>query len=251
MRRSYFRMVFVLMIPLGPGVSQGQVYFSTSWCPRPEEITELSKYLKLEMNGCCIRRGYPTPEGIANPNFIERFSDHTLSSDYPNAACDGHVLTVAEEVEAKLARNEAQRADAAEELRIAQERSAEQLRIAQQRKTDAPALLRKLGVADFCISLGNALRGEQVDALELDASKDVVSMVKAEAVHRNVLVNSKRVQGREIWIGMSECELFASWGPPSKRNRTVGVGGTHVQNVYESQGTYVYTENGRVTAWQD
>jgi len=65
------------------------------------------------------------------------------------------------------------------------------------------------------------------------------------------------IRDRKIGMGMSECALFASWGWPTSANRTVTRYGTRVQYVYRSTGyytstaAYVYTENGKVTSWQN
>lgn len=68
---------------------------------------------------------------------------------------------------------------------------------------------------------------------------------------RHLLTDSEisLVRAGQIAIGMSENALYWSWGFPSGRNRTVTATSTQVQNIYG--GTYVYTENGTVTAWQD
>lgn len=64
------------------------------------------------------------------------------------------------------------------------------------------------------------------------------------------------IKEKKIRIGMSETALIASWGYPSKINRSVGSYGVHKQFVYESYSkysspTYVYVENGKVRSWQD
>jgi hypothetical protein len=65
------------------------------------------------------------------------------------------------------------------------------------------------------------------------------------------------IRDRKIGVGMSECALIASWGRPTIANRSVSRYGVRVQYVYRSPGyyvssaRYVYTEDGRVTSWQD
>ena len=59
-----------------------------------------------------------------------------------------------------------------------------------------------------------------------------------------------------IVMGMSSCELVASWGWPNEQNRSVGSWGNHTQWVYGDFATsqkprFVYTENDFVTSWQD
>lgn len=64
------------------------------------------------------------------------------------------------------------------------------------------------------------------------------------------------VQGRVIGIGMSECVLFASWGQPTRANRSVWKTGARTQYVYRDMGyyastsRYVYVEDGKITGWQ-
>ena len=64
------------------------------------------------------------------------------------------------------------------------------------------------------------------------------------------------VKSKEIRLGMSEKALLASWGTPTKTNKSVSSFGVRKQFVYGtfskySSPTYVYVENGKVTSWQD
>jgi len=52
-----------------------------------------------------------------------------------------------------------------------------------------------------------------------------------------------------VALGMSEEAMLCALGSPEDRNRTVGSFGVHIQYVFD--GLYVYTENGKVTSWQD
>ena len=52
-----------------------------------------------------------------------------------------------------------------------------------------------------------------------------------------------------VALGMSEDAMLCALGSPEDRNRTVGSWGEHIQYVFD--GMYVYTENGKVTSWQD
>ena len=62
-------------------------------------------------------------------------------------------------------------------------------------------------------------------------------------------IDADLIAKRSIAIGMAEKALLCSWGPPTDLNRSVGSWGVHKQYVYS--GTYVYTENGVITSWQD
>ncbi len=66
------------------------------------------------------------------------------------------------------------------------------------------------------------------------------------------------IQNRRVAIGMTEDALACSWGKPHKINRSTGGWGTRAQWIYPSTDTsldasrtYIYVENGRVSAWQD
>lgn len=79
-----------------------------------------------------------------------------------------------------------------------------------------------------------------------------------EMTRRNLLKDNEidLVQNKQIRNGMSLCGLYASWGRPDKENRTVFRGGTRIQHVFNAgyryiKPTYVYTDNGVISAWQD
>ena len=48
----------------------------------------------------------------------------------------------------------------------------------------------------------------------------------------------------------AQCVLRV-WGQPDDINRTITAHGTHEQWVYRTHDTYVYIDNGMVTALQD
>ena len=59
----------------------------------------------------------------------------------------------------------------------------------------------------------------------------------------------KLAQNEEIEIDMPEKYLPLSWGMPDRINSSTGSWGTHKQYVYSD--SYVYTENGKISSWQD
>ena len=66
------------------------------------------------------------------------------------------------------------------------------------------------------------------------------------------------IEQKKIIIGMSELGLICSWGLPGidgNVNKTVTAGGVRKQWVYRGcrvcKGKYVYTENGKITGWQN
>jgi hypothetical protein len=72
-----------------------------------------------------------------------------------------------------------------------------------------------------------------------------------ELVSRNVFAPNETslIASRKVALGMSEDAMLCSLGSPERANRSVGSWGVHIQYVYE--GLTVYTENGKVTSWQD
>jgi hypothetical protein len=84
--------------------------------------------------------------------------------------------------------------------------------------------------------------------------------VRAEIERRGILTAEEwlLVERREVAIGMSELAMVASIGGPNglygSVNETVTAGGVRRQYVYRDteygRAGYVYTEGGRVTAYQ-
>lgn len=80
---------------------------------------------------------------------------------------------------------------------------------------------------------------------------------KDEIDRRGLLTDEEKqlVADKSIKLGMSLCAMYASWGSPSYENRTVLKGSVNIQHVYNAglryiRKNYVYTRNGKVTAWQ-
>lgn len=57
------------------------------------------------------------------------------------------------------------------------------------------------------------------------------------------------IRSHEIFVGMSDVALQASWGEPEKINTTQVGNHVHAQYVY-GFGSYVYTLDHKVTSWQ-
>ena len=212
------------------------IYFSDNWCPRKEDLTELSKHLEITMNGCCIRVAQVLPKTFSHPETIAPWA-HRIIDGFPSASCNGIVLTVEEE-----------KAKEIEEEKMAKDR-AEQNRIDEaSRRSEAPSILKAMNKEKFCVTYGKALRKGEV--YEIGTLPDTMKLVKQESNRRKLRFDDSLVRVEKIRIGISECQLYASWGLPRDQNQSVGRWGVHIQHVY-SYGTYVYTENGRVTSWQD
>lgn len=76
-------------------------------------------------------------------------------------------------------------------------------------------------------------------------------LVRAELQKRKLFSSDEweLIDKKQVRIGMTELALICSWGD-TKRNRSVGAWGEHIQYVYPSN-SFVYVENGVVTSWQD
>jgi hypothetical protein len=75
--------------------------------------------------------------------------------------------------------------------------------------------------------------------------------VAREMKKRRLMVDEKLVSKRQVRIGSNECTLLAALGEPVTVNRTVTRNAVSKQFVFGDDRIYVYTENGRVRAWQD
>lgn len=123
------------------------------------------------------------------------------------------------------------------------------LRLVRSVKT-VPVILRDMDKDRFCVAYGEAMRGDTIHGVGKLSPDIVIKHVKTEARRRKLQLDDSLARKGHIKIGISKCQLYASWGMPNDDNESVGRWGVHVQHVYGS-GTYVYTENGRVTSWQD
>lgn len=125
--------------------------------------------------------------------------------------------------------------------RLDKERQAKMLK-------DAPEGIRALSEDEFCDYYGDFLRGN--DLAGFGTADELSLVMKKEAQRRKVRVKEALIKQRKIQLGISTCELYASWGEADSKNRSVGSYGVHIQHVYGS-GVYVYSQNGKVTSWQD
>ena len=111
----------------------------------------------------------------------------------------------------------------------------------------APEDMRNLSIDDFCAGYGNAIRMKLLpNGYDGDEAPRIM---KEELKRRKIKLNETDAQKETIRIGITKCQLLASWGTPRDQNRSVGSWGVHIQHIYP--GTYVYTKNGIVTSYQD
>lgn len=122
-----------------------------------------------------------------------------------------------------------------------------------EQKKNAPdtwrSTLRELSKVNFCVLYGEFIKGNPLDSNGYLSEDIAFKLVNTEARRRKLRFNDKQIQSEEVKIGMTECQLYATWGLPDDQNRTVGSWGVHIQHIYGSK--YIYTQNGRVTSWQD
>lgn len=215
------------------------IYFSVDWCPRKEDLTGLSKHLRLTMNGCCIGEAAVSTRTKAHPEVLAPWEYRISVDGYPNARCDGIVSTDQDEELAKLAYENWKK------------------EFVEKEKVEAPARLaaaaskvKSMSKEEFCVAYGKAVRGEEIDEEDSLQGAALTKLVKNEAGRRKLKFDDKLTSKAHIKLGISECQLYASWGMPEDQNRTVGSWGVHVQHVF-GLGSYVYTENGRVSSWQN
>lgn len=109
-----------------------------------------------------------------------------------------------------------------------------------------------LSTSQLCAHYGSALRG----------SGSATQATAREALQqRSVSISAREEQSiakETVYVGMSECALYASWGIPSRQNRTITAAGTNIQHVWagysgryiSTRSNYAYTTNGTVTAIQ-
>ena len=81
-----------------------------------------------------------------------------------------------------------------------------------------------------------------------NSRKQFESVLIDNGVSTNGITNIRK---NKIFIGMSQCGLYASWGRPRDENTSVNKYSKRIQHIYGSRKkpNYVYTENGKVTSW--
>lgn len=110
-----------------------------------------------------------------------------------------------------------------------------------------PLTLKQVERNEFCDLYGKHVRKSDLD---LDNNPRVIRALVNELNRRKIKLNIELIKKESIKIGISTCQLYASWGMPDQENRSVGGWGVHIQHVYGSK-YYVYTKNNVVTSWQD
>lgn len=99
------------------------------------------------------------------------------------------------------------------------------------------------------------LRAATLEQLCFAYSFSRAEAVRGELERREALsaLDWQHVPAGRVAIGMTEPGVMCALGTPTAINRTATRGGTWKQWVYPRGGRtiYVYTEDGKVTSWQD
>lgn len=207
------------------------IYFTQSWCPAEAEVRRLSKTLILSRRGCCIVYGSARDPGGVPAGALTAWRDKIVSKPDGNY-CRGSEWGKSESEKARIKVIEDEDRD---------EIAAEEKLKAKQAADEIVAMIPGMNQAEFCAAFGAMARSEQPAAMKA---------FRAAAAKRNIKLDEKRAAAGTITLGISSCQLYASWGTPESENRSVGSWGVHTQHVYGLR-SYVYTRNGIVTSWQD
>lgn len=115
----------------------------------------------------------------------------------------------------------------------------------------APGVIKNLDDDKLCFLYGQSIRSEKLSHPKLNMmAENMRDLLKEQIMDRHLTVSEYTASKKAVRIGSTECDLAAGYGLPKYKNRSVGSWGTHIQWVYYGN-TYVYTENGKVTSWQD
>ncbi len=174
------------------------------------------------MYGCCIRKATVLPDTKLRPEVLLPWSDKIYIEE-------SHPMCWGETEQQK-----------AEKEQIAKKEE-------DVRREKAPEILKNMPNDLFCATYGRVLRHQKV--YQVGEISDLEQLVKIEARRRKFKFDDSFVMSQKIKLGLSECQLFASWDSAYRQNETVGSWGVHIQHIY-GDGRYVYTKNGRVTSWQ-
>lgn len=132
---------------------------------------------------------------------------------------------------------------------------ARQAKVNSERRAQDLEMIKSSSQKQFCSWYGDIVRGQKPSYFHLVAEGygdgELLTIFKKQSKLRKLSFDDKYVQNKSIRIGMTTCMLYAALGEPRTENRTTGSWGQHIQHVYGSHRDYVYSENGRVTGWQD
>jgi hypothetical protein len=188
-------MMLVALLPFAAASQEsslpGVLYFDPTWCPRPDEVARLSRFMNIRRNGCCIQEALVFVEYRQRPELIAPWRHRLARSPAFAAECTGKVLTEQEE---QLQQTEEYKRELTEEAREAArqqeierqnaaELAAYERRLAAERAV-APKTLAKLDRTSFCVAFGTALRDNHVRGI--GTYPELAALVRAEASRRKL-----------------------------------------------------------------
>lgn len=113
---------------------------------------------------------------------------------------------------------------------------------------DGPKIISRYSRDELCDKYGELYRGSVVS--ELFGWENALQALRSEIKKRGMTVSDLRLKERSIQIGSSRCTVVAVMGEPRDVNYLTTARAERAQMVY-GLGSYVYLENGRVTAIQE
>lgn len=104
------------------------------------------------------------------------------------------------------------------------------------------ASIPTMSLAALCEIYGELTRGE--------VSQELAPAITQALKAKGLAPNKAKALKKTFSIGDGACQMYAALGRPEHANRTVTSRGERIQHVFGNR-VYVYTVDGRVTAWQD
>lgn len=108
-----------------------------------------------------------------------------------------------------------------------------------------PETLKGYPVRDLCLLAGGHMREVNTfDRTDPRAKKFLLNEIK----RRKIKIDSKMVDAKEIYLGMSTCELYMVEGEPKTENTSMGSWGINIQHVFSR--FIAYSHNGVLDSLQ-
>jgi hypothetical protein len=236
------------VIAMTAGVARADaVYFRSDWCPsatEQQQLQALSPTYYVKPGTCCIDLALPPPD-VSAAQLAQQFprgytgerDASTCRGVRPTAEQDRAMLQGTTTYDKLLEAHAQEVADAeAAALRVvrAEQREGERRYI---------AAIPEMSGGALCAAVGEAVRS--------GANSPAGSALQREATKRRLSFSTAKMLKRNFSLGDSTCQMYGALGIPDSVNRTVTSGGERTQHVFRDDHTYVYTSNGRITAFQD
>ncbi len=220
------------------------IFFAQDWCPSEAVLAQIRPHYVITMARCCVYKVSAKDRNSAEAAAaIAPFANRIVPTPDLNQ-CEHDSPELAAE------RRQAADAAAAAERQEAATAEADRKAAAAVERKNIRQSLAALDLPALCVAYGRALRDEEWFEVAPAMKGEVLPFAKADIQRRGFLANPTRAARGIVKIGDDVCHLYAAVGEPLYENRTVTKHGAHVQHVYGSS-SYFYSDNGRITAWQD